>query len=79
MLDRPGLARVRPEQERGEAPHLPEVVQHRQVRVDVVGVVAVRRVLLAVPLARHGHGRERRGVVLGLALVVDGVESDDVL
>ena len=78
MLHGPRLAAVRPEHEGVEVALGAEVVERRDVGVHVVDVVRVRRVLALRPRVRRRHVRvEHR--VLGLGLVVDRVEADDVL
>ena len=50
VLDRPGLATVRPEGEGVEAARLPQLVEDRDVGEHVVQVIRVRRVLTTIPL-----------------------------
>jgi hypothetical protein len=77
VLNRSCLSAVRPENKSVQSSVSPEVVEHRHVGVHVVDVVGVGRVLVVVP---HLRGRnvtiEQR--VLGLALVVHGIQADDI-
>ena len=53
------------------------MVEHRHVGIHVVHVIGVGRILVVGPLLGGGHvAIEQR--VLGLALIIDGIEPDDV-
>ena len=53
VLDRPGLAAVRPEGEGVEAAGLPQLVEDRDVGEHVIQVIRVRGVLPTLPLNNH--------------------------
>ena len=66
-----------PQDEGVESSVAPEVVQDGHVGEHVVDVVRVRRILVVVPFFRRRNiSVEKR--VFRLALVVHGVEADDV-
>ena len=72
----PHLSGMRAEGKSVHAARLPELVEGVEVGVDVVGIVAVRAVVLAVPLG--GRRAVLGGATLRLALVVHHVKSNDL-